>query len=296
MKVNQVKYWFFWGEGKPEYPEKTSRCRVENQQTQPTYDAGLSPLCHPCTLVLVKTTTWNDQIYGFDDNVDKLQWIFQLHSLLQILPYQSSYRTLLPYRIIWTKWNNHEILRIAQAYILKWRFRRRSRRGFLNSLMESQTSLQNISLSDSKYFTIILVLLTNNITAFWSCRCRSCRRFLNSLLSCSPAPMSSCDVMFVVDGNWLPFLKLTSVKVLYFSSTTQYTTWGKPLGLFWQFRPSTSNYNDTLYYNLLQDLRIRHKTRDRAERQFTQLLLSDGGQKKPAGKKPVGEKVGRKSG
>ena len=29
----------FWGEGKPEYTEKTSRCRVENQQTQPTYDA-----------------------------------------------------------------------------------------------------------------------------------------------------------------------------------------------------------------------------------------------------------------
>ena len=29
----------FWGEGKPEYPEKTSRCREENQQTQPTYDA-----------------------------------------------------------------------------------------------------------------------------------------------------------------------------------------------------------------------------------------------------------------
>ena len=24
----------------------------------------------------------------------------------------------------------------------------------------------------------------------------------------------------------------------------------KPLGLFWQVRPSTSNYNDTLYYNL----------------------------------------------
>ena len=29
--------------------------------------------------------------------------------------------------------------------------------------------------------TIILVLLTNNITAFWRCRCRSHRRFLNSL-------------------------------------------------------------------------------------------------------------------
>ena len=24
----------------------------------------------------------------------------------------------------------------------------------------------------------------------------------------------------------------------------------KPLGLFWQFRPSTGDYNDTLYYNL----------------------------------------------
>ena len=63
----------------------------------------------------------------------------------------------------------------------------------------------------------------------------------------------------------------------------------KPLGLFWQFRPSTSNYNDTLYYNLIQDLTIRHKTSDRAERQFTQLLLSDGGQKKPAGKTPWGK-------
>ena len=30
--------------------------------------------------------------------------------------------------------------------------------------------------------TIILVLLTNNITAFWRCCCRSRRRFLNSLL------------------------------------------------------------------------------------------------------------------
>ena len=70
----------------------------------------------------------------------------------------------------------------------------------------------------------------------------------------------------------------------------------KPLGLIWQFRPSTSNYNDTLYYNLIQDLSIRHETSDRAERQFTQLLLSDGGQKKPAGKNPVGKKVGRKFG
>ena len=29
--------------------------------------------------------------------------------------------------------------------------------------------------------TVILVLLTNNITAFWHCRCRCRRRFLNSL-------------------------------------------------------------------------------------------------------------------
>ena len=30
----------FQERGKPEFPEKTSRCRVENQQTQPTFDAG----------------------------------------------------------------------------------------------------------------------------------------------------------------------------------------------------------------------------------------------------------------
>ena len=49
--------------GNRSYPEKTSRCRVENQRTQPTYDdeSGnrtrfhiggrrvLSPLRHPCT-------------------------------------------------------------------------------------------------------------------------------------------------------------------------------------------------------------------------------------------------------
>ena len=29
----------FGEKGKPEYSEKTSRSRVENQQTQPTYDA-----------------------------------------------------------------------------------------------------------------------------------------------------------------------------------------------------------------------------------------------------------------
>ena len=45
-----------------------------------------------------------------------------------------------------------------------------------------------------------------------------------------------------------------------------------------------------LYYNLIQDLSIRHKTSDTVERQFTQLLLSDGGQKKPARKKTRGEK------
>ena len=29
----------FWGEGKSEHQEKTSWCRVEKQQIQPTYDA-----------------------------------------------------------------------------------------------------------------------------------------------------------------------------------------------------------------------------------------------------------------
>ena len=36
--INTIKSNFsFWGGGKPEFPEKTSRCRVENQQTQLTF-------------------------------------------------------------------------------------------------------------------------------------------------------------------------------------------------------------------------------------------------------------------
>ena len=68
----------------------------------------------------------------------------------------------------------------------------------------------------------------------------------------------------------------------------------KPLGLFWQFRPSTSNYNDTLYYYLLQDPSIRHKTRERTERQFIQLLLSERRPEKTCRKKPRGEKSRQK--
>jgi len=67
LTINTIKSnsnFGFWGEGKAEYPEKTSRCRVENKQTQPTLDTGfawesnpghiggrrvLSPLRHPCT-------------------------------------------------------------------------------------------------------------------------------------------------------------------------------------------------------------------------------------------------------
>ena len=41
MKLTQIKSNIgFCGGGKPEYPEKNlSELRVENQQTQPTYDA-----------------------------------------------------------------------------------------------------------------------------------------------------------------------------------------------------------------------------------------------------------------
>ena len=40
--INTIKWNFgFWGEGKPEFPEKTSRCRVENQQTQPSLTPAL---------------------------------------------------------------------------------------------------------------------------------------------------------------------------------------------------------------------------------------------------------------
>ena len=51
LTINTIKSNFgFWGEGKPQYPEKTSRCRGENQQTQPTYsmtpDLGIKPGPH----------------------------------------------------------------------------------------------------------------------------------------------------------------------------------------------------------------------------------------------------------
>ena len=41
---------------------------------------------------------------------------------------------------------------------------------------------------------------------------------------------------------------------------------------------------------LQPNTRSKYKTRDRAERQLKQILLSDRGEKKPAGKNPVGEK------
>ena len=65
-----LEMWVFEETGKPEYPEKTSRSKGENQQeTQPTYgvdaaigaqatsagaDRVLSPLCHlaPCLKLL----------------------------------------------------------------------------------------------------------------------------------------------------------------------------------------------------------------------------------------------------
>ena len=39
IKLTQIKCWFLERGENPEYPRKTSRSRVENQQTQPTYDA-----------------------------------------------------------------------------------------------------------------------------------------------------------------------------------------------------------------------------------------------------------------
>ena len=39
-KSNQIKCWFLWRGENRSSRRKTSRSRVENQQTQPTYDAG----------------------------------------------------------------------------------------------------------------------------------------------------------------------------------------------------------------------------------------------------------------
>ena len=40
IKSNQIKCWFLWRGENRSSRRKTSRSRVENQQTQPTYDAG----------------------------------------------------------------------------------------------------------------------------------------------------------------------------------------------------------------------------------------------------------------
>ena len=87
---------------------------------------------HFCS-VLVKTTTQNDQFSGFHVNEGKQHWIFSSLSLLQIRVYQSCYSILRSYYTTQTRWKNRRTLRIiAQTNSLKWRFRHRSRRGFLS--------------------------------------------------------------------------------------------------------------------------------------------------------------------
>ena len=64
------------------------------------------------------------------------QWIFHSLSFPQgRSSYQSSCRIFCPYCTMSTRRNNLEILTIPISYILKRRFRRRSRSRFLNSLI-----------------------------------------------------------------------------------------------------------------------------------------------------------------
>ena len=73
----------FRGEGKPEYPEKTSRCRVETQQTQPTYDTESRNRTQATLVeegVVSKETVvlrrWGSSIqkFGFINGVDNVNW------------------------------------------------------------------------------------------------------------------------------------------------------------------------------------------------------------------------------
>ena len=88
----------FLGErGKPQYPEKTSRSRIENQQTQPNYDAGSrnrtraklveGERYHRCTIpapqvriltYLVRAILWNTGLADF------LQTLLCLRSILPL--------------------------------------------------------------------------------------------------------------------------------------------------------------------------------------------------------------------
>ena len=78
--------------------------------------------------VLCTTTTWNHQIWDFDDNVSVQMWTFGSLFLLWNCSYQFIFRILRPHCRKRTRWPNREKLTMVQRYILRWRFRRRRRR------------------------------------------------------------------------------------------------------------------------------------------------------------------------
>ena len=85
--------------------------------------------------VLCKTTTRNDQIQGFVENVSTRRRIFHSPSQLERHSYQFSSRILRPRCTSWTNWNNRKVAEVTRSYFFKWRFRCRCRRRILRSLM-----------------------------------------------------------------------------------------------------------------------------------------------------------------
>ena len=63
-----------------------------------------------------KTTTWNDHIQGFVENMNTRQWIFHSPSLLERCSYQFSSQILQPHCTNWTDWNNREVVLVTWTY------------------------------------------------------------------------------------------------------------------------------------------------------------------------------------
>ena len=67
--------------------------------------------------VISKTTTWNDQIQGFLENVSTRRWIFHFPSLLERRSHKSSSQIIRPHCTSWTNWNNREVVEVTRSYI-----------------------------------------------------------------------------------------------------------------------------------------------------------------------------------
>ena len=121
--------------------------------------------------VLCKTTTWNDQIQGFVENVSTRRRILHSPSLLEPHSYQFSSQILRPHCTSWTNWNNRKVVEVTRSYFFKWRFRCRCRRRCLSSplLPKFSKKLKNNFLY-VVYFAVLCTFSLASSLLFFFCQ------------------------------------------------------------------------------------------------------------------------------